>query len=115
MFDSVFTAAQVAAALQWSKRVILDALKQTPPSGTKVVHGNEARAWSKEALPQNILTELEEVAARRKTTVDALLTAPPRFRRPQYPLSHVCEETIERAGRLQCALAPALARLNDVD
>src|SRR5260370_192183 len=114
MFDSVFTAAQVAAALQWSKRVILDALKQTPPSGTKVVHGNEARAWSKEALPQNILTELEEVAARRKTTFDALLASPPPFWRPRYPLSQLCEKAIERASLLKRALAPALARLNDV-
>src|SRR5260370_9289858 len=115
MTEGLFTAAQMAVALHRSKRSVLEALERTAPSGTKIVHGNEARAWSKETLPQNILMAVEENAARRKTSVDALLASPPPFWRPRYSLSQVCEEAIGRASLLQRALAPALARMNDVD
>ena len=81
----------------------------------KIVGGNEARGWSKEALPQNILAALENVASRRKTNVDALLASPPPFWRPPYPLSHLCEEAIERASLLQRAFGPTLTRLNEAD
>jgi len=109
----MFTAAQIAAALRRPKRSVLDSLRRTPSIGTKIVHGNEARAWSKEALPQNILAALDDVASQRKTTVDALLAWPPPFWQPRYPLSQLCEQTIERASMLKRSLAPALARLND--
>jgi hypothetical protein len=115
MFENVFTAAQIATALQRSKRSVLEWLKRVPSSGTKIINGNEARAWSKDALPQNILTTLEQIASRRKTSGDALLASPPHFWRPLYPLSQLCEEAIERASLLKRAFAPALARLNDVD
>lgn len=101
--------------LQRSKRSVLESLKQTAPNGTKIVHGNEARAWTKDVLPQNILTALSDAAARGKTTVDALLASPPPFWRPRYPLSQLCEEAIERASLLKRAFAPALVRLNDVN
>src|SRR6266481_5417358 len=115
MTSDTFTATQIAATLQRSKRSLLESLKQTPPSETKIIHGNEAKAWSKDALPQNILTALEEIASHRGSTVDVLLSSPPPFWRPRYPLNQLCEESIERASLLQRALAPALARLNDVD
>src|ERR1700736_5170230 len=115
MCEQGFTAAQIAAALQCSKRSVLESLKGIAPTGTKIVSGNGARAWSKAALPQSIQTALEEIAARRKTSVEALLATPPPFWRPRYSLSQLCEEAIERASLLQRALAPALARLNDLD
>jgi hypothetical protein len=115
MTEDLFTAAQMAVALHRSKRSVLEALERTAPSGTKIVHGNEARAWSKDALPENILTALEDVAAEWKTSVDALLASPPAFWRPRYPLSQLCERAIERASLLKRALAPALARLSDAN
>jgi hypothetical protein len=115
MPENLFTAAQIARALQRSKRSILESLKRTPSTGTRIVHGNEARAWSKDALPQNVLTALEDVASQRETDVAALLASPPPFWRPRYPLSQLCEDAIERASLLQRALASALARLNDAD
>jgi hypothetical protein len=113
--SEVFTAAQMAVALHRPKRSVLEALGRAAPSGTKIVHGNQARAWSKDALPQNILTALEAVAARRQTSVDSLLFSPPTLWRPRYPLGQLCEEALERASMLKRALAPALARLSDVD
>jgi hypothetical protein len=115
MAQSVFTAGEIAAALQRSKRSVLESLSKTPPSETRIVHGNEARAWSKEALPQNILTALNDVAARLKTNVDGLLASPRPFWRPRHSLSELTAEAIERASLLEHALAPALARLDDVD
>src|SRR5260370_8586334 len=115
MRQDVFTAAQIAAALQRSKRSVLESLRQTPPSETKIVNGNETRAWSKDALPENVLAALEDVAKLRNASVEALLASPPPFWRPRYPLSQLCEKAIERASLLKRALAPALARQSDVD
>jgi hypothetical protein len=106
----VFSAAQIAAALRRPKRSVLESLKFTSPTGTKIVFGNEAKAWSKDALPKNILVALDEVAARRKTTIDALLVSPPLFWTPRYPLRELREEAIERASLLQRALRNVLAR-----
>src|SRR6266853_2675650 len=113
MAEDLFTAGLIAAALQRSKRSVLESLKRTPPSGIKIAHGNEAKAWSKDALPQNILTALEEIASYRRSSVDALLASPPPFWRPRCPLTQLCEEAIGRASLLQRALAPTLARIND--
>jgi hypothetical protein len=115
MVEDVFTAAQIASALQRSKRSVLESLRQTPVSETKIVHGNEAKAWAKDALPATIVAALNDAARRRKTTVDALLASPPLFWRPRHPLSELSRESIERASLLQRALAPALARLNDAN
>ena len=113
MLEVIFTAAQIAAALQLSKRSVLESLKRTPPSGTRIVHGNETRAWSKDALPPGVLAELEQIAARRKISVQALLASPPPISRPRYPLNELADEAIERASLLRRALAPALGRLDD--
>src|SRR5258708_4223494 len=115
MVEDMFTVTQIAAALQRSKRSVLESLKQTAPNGTRTVHGNYARVWSKNALPKSILAALEEVATRRNASVEVLLASPPPFWRRRHPLSQLCEEAIERASLLQRALAPTFARHNDVD
>ena len=115
MSENVFTVAQVARALQRPKRSVLESLRQTPSSETKMVSGNQARAWSKDALPRNILTALEDIASRRKSSVDALLLSPPSRWFPPHPLSELSKEAIERASLLQRSLALTLARLNDVN
>src|ERR1700736_6040878 len=94
--QDLFTAAQIAAALQQSKRSVLESLRRTPPSETKIVNGNETRIWSRDSLPENILIALEDAASRRKVSVDALVASPPPFWRPRYPLSQLREEAIER-------------------
>ncbi len=106
------TVAQIAAALQRSKRSVRQSLRRTCSSGTTLVAGNPARTWSKEALPRHLVAALEDVAFRRKTTVKELLASPEPIRRPRYPLSQLCERAIERASLLQRAIAPTLARLN---
>src|SRR5947209_2433744 len=113
MVENVFTAAEIAAALHRPRRSVLELLRQIPSGGTKIVHGNEARAWPKDALPQNIQAALGNAAARQSTTINALLTSPPPFWRPRYPLSQLCEEAIERASMLKRALGPPRARQND--
>ena len=115
MTEGHFTATQVAAALQRPKRSVLESLRRTPPNETRIVRGNQTKAWSKEVLPQTILSAVEEIAARRNTSVEALLASPPRFWRPRHPLSQLREEAIERASMLKRGLAPALARLNDAN
>ena len=70
---------------------------------------------SKQALPSKILAALSDVAARRGINIDALLAAPPPCWQPRYPVNELSEESIERASLLQRALAPAIARLDDVE
>src|SRR6266567_6497187 len=108
-----FAAAQIVATLRRSKRSVLEALEQAPFTATKSVGGNEARTWSKDTLPQNILKSLEEIASARKTSVDALLASPPTLWRPRYPLGELSQESIERASLLKRALEYALAKLDD--
>jgi hypothetical protein len=108
----MFTAAQIATALQRSKRNVLESLKRILPNGTKIVSGNQAKTWSN-ALPQSILAALGEMAYRQKTSVDLLLASPPTFWRPRYPLSELSQKSIARASLLKSALASAFARLND--
>ena len=113
MCAETFTAAQIATALHRSKRSVLESLKRRASTSTKLVSGNEARAWSKDTLPPSILTALEDVASRRKTSVTALLASPPPFWRPPHPLRELVDEAIERASLLQRALASTFSRLDD--
>jgi hypothetical protein len=113
--ENVSTAAQIGRALQRSKRSVLETLRHTPPRDSKTVNGNEASAWSKDALPQKILMALEDAAARRKTSVDALLAAPPPFWRPRYPINELTQESVEHASQLQRTLVPTFARRNDTN
>src|SRR6266851_1328141 len=115
MAQDAFTAGQIAAALRRSKRGVLGSLKRIPPTRKDIVSGNEARAWSRDALPVNIQAALQDAASRRSTTVERLLASPPPFWRPRYPLSELSRESIERASLLKQALAPAFTRLNDSD
>jgi len=61
----------IAATLRRSKRSVLESLKRTRSSGTKIIHRNEARTWSMDVLPRNILTALEDAASRQNISVDA--------------------------------------------
>jgi hypothetical protein len=115
MTPNVFTAAEIAVALHRSKRSVLESLSGTLTTQTKVVGGNETRTWTKDMLPRNILASIEDIAARRKLSVEALLASPPLFWRPRYALSELAQETIERASLLKQALSPAIARLSDVN
>jgi hypothetical protein len=111
MPKNVFTAAEIARALQRLKRSVLESLSNSPLSETKIISGNEAKAWSKDALPRNILAALDEIATRRGTNVDALLTSPPSRWFPPRPLSQLSKEAIERSSLLRRAIAPTLTRL----
>jgi hypothetical protein len=115
VIEHSFSATQIAGALQRSKRSVLESLKGIPPTGTKIVRGNVAQAWSKTAFPPNILTAIENVAERRRTSIDKLLAAPPHSGGRDIPLSELSKESIERASLLQRALSPAIARQNDAD
>jgi hypothetical protein len=113
MAQDAFTAGQIAAALRRSKRGVLESLKRIPPTRKDIVSGNNARAWSRDALPPNIQAALQDTASRRSTTVEALLASPPPIWRPQFPLSELSQEAVDRAAMLRRALAPAFARLHD--
>jgi hypothetical protein len=106
--DEVFTAPQIASALQRSKRSVLTALVDTAPAGMRLVSGNPARMWRLEQLPQRMRTELENAAARQQLNVAMFVASPPLRWQPKYPASECSEDAVARASLLQRALAPSL-------
>lgn len=111
--ENIFTAAQIAAALQRSKRTVLETLKGTQATQTAIVRGNATRAWSINELPQDMRIMLQNVASRRQMSVDDLLVAGMQLWRPRFPLSDLREGTGQRASLLRRALIPSFERMND--
>jgi hypothetical protein len=104
-----YTAAQIAGALSRTKRSILAALKDVPPS---TVLANGAGAWALSDLPGRIRERLQEEAERSHCRdIDTLLTKP--AREPRVVLADAPQQYIDKAVKLQRALRPMLERIND--
>ncbi len=110
-----FTAAQIATALGKAKRTVLATLKNVVASGQVIVSGNAAAAWSLETLPLRIRDELATIAkVRRYRDALHLLSAPPQAWKPALPLSEVAQPSLDKATKLQRALARVLALQTDL-
>jgi len=110
-----FTAAQIATALGKSKRTVLANLEGVAATASVIVSGNPASAWSLEALPERMRDELASIA-RRCGHRDGLhlLSGPPRSWKPSVPLSAVAQPALDKAGKLQRALARVLSLQTDL-
>lgn len=118
-----YTAAQIAAALAKaragvviarSKRTVLAALRDVP-AGEKFVSGNRAAAWPLESLPPRFREELRFIVQRdRYRDEQHLLSEPAKVWEPPVPLAQVAPHCLEKAGKLQRALARVLALQHDL-
>ncbi len=110
-----FTAAQIAAALGRKRQAIARALASVAPDTRIIVAHQPAAAWSIAALPESIQSDLETTAQRRGfRNVLALLAAPPQTWQPSIPLAQVAQSAVDKATKLQRALARALAGHKDL-
>lgn len=110
-----FTAAQIAAAIGKAKRSILAGLAGVVPSGQVIAGGNVAQAWSLESLPARMRGELKAIAkAGRYRDEIHLLSAPSQPWKPAVPLSEVARPSLDKAAKLQRALAQILALQTDL-
>jgi len=110
-----FTAAQIAAALGKAKRTVLANLSDVAPSGQVIVSGNVASAWNLESLPQRMRDELNTIAkAKHYRDALCLLSSPPQAWKPTLPLAEVAQPSLDKAAKLQRALARVLALQTDL-
>jgi hypothetical protein len=108
---SIFTAAEIAAALGRKRESIGRSLSSHAPSGTKVVSGNEARAWSVAALPGALLGDLQRLTVQLGCKdVETFLRQSGEPWSPSVPLARCHDESVEAARKLREALRPSLQR-----
>lgn len=119
--DNSFTVAQLSVALGVSKQTVLNDLAGTPPSVTRIVRGNEARAWTLAALPEAINARFRakavELGYEWQTYRDSCLSctaAGLRVWQPDIPLAELADASIAEAHKLRDALLPALQRKDDL-
>jgi hypothetical protein len=116
----VFTAAQIALALGKSPQAVRRHLCEVHPTGTRIVGGNEAAAWSVEQLPTPLKNALAGESVRSHCAGDDMvqrietLLAMPRTRwKPPVPMDKICDADIQLATNLRDALRPWLAGQHD--
>ena len=121
---NLYTAAQLAAALGVSKRGVLARLDATA-AGVVMVRGQQAAGWPISALPEQWRSRLDDAAtARQYRNAEAMLNAPPAppwqpeivrdGKREVVSLAELHPDCIAAAVKLQKALAPSLARNEDL-
>src|SRR5437764_1131216 len=118
---AMFTASHIAIALGKTKRCVQLALRNCEPAGRILIKGQQADAWRIEQFPVRFLNELRAAAASRGyRDAGHLLTDPPRRWMPKdkcgaiIPLGKIALNQIERASRLQAALAVSIQLRNDL-
>ncbi|HEX5218255.1 MAG TPA: hypothetical protein VFZ59_01705 [Verrucomicrobiae bacterium] len=112
-----FTAAQIASALGMKRQAVQWHLRNVSASGSVIVSGVEASAWSIQVLPETLRNRLEvEALQRGYRSAAAMLTTPPLTWPPKdFPkLDDITPEEIEKATKLRKALGPSLYGQHDV-
>jgi len=110
----VYTASRIGAALGRSPQAVHKALASVP-SAPLPTRGGTARGWAFADLPLAMRTELGEIANRRRyRDAEHLLSAPPREHQSPIPLAEIAPQCLTKADTLRRALAPVLARVNDL-
>jgi hypothetical protein len=108
-----YTAAQLAAALGYSKPTALKALQEIPPANVVVVSGNETNAWSFDQLPSAFKERLAKCAVRNGLGIGDYMESSARPWAPRVPVSKVSQVELQRAWNLKEALLPSIGRRLD--
>jgi hypothetical protein len=113
MIQNLFTASQIAHALGMKRQAVRRVLANVPPGGQVIVFGVPADAWTVCALPA-LLQELLAAEAKRLglQSPEQLLRAPAKRWESAVPFSEVAQHCLDKAAKLQRALAGIL-RLRD--
>lgn len=105
-----FTAAQIARALGKTRQVVQPALASVTPSSAQIVNGRTVNAWLISALPGAMQKEIGVAAALRGCrNAEHLLATASEPWKPSLPLSEIAQHCIDKAAKLQRALARVLA------
>ena len=110
-----YTAARIAVVLGMSKRGVLYALQGIPASGAVAVAGRAVDGWALSALPAALRKRIEKKLAGHVFRDPEHLFAEAQNPKPlPMPLSEIAPDAVEKAAKLKSALAPSLARRNDM-
>jgi hypothetical protein len=115
MIQNLYTTSQIAHALGMKRQAARRMLANIPPTSKVIVFGNPANAWTVCELPghlQELLTAKAERLGYRAS--EQLLSAPPGSWQPSVPLSQVAQHCLDKAVKLQRALARVLSLQNDL-
>jgi hypothetical protein len=109
-----FTAAQIAAALGNTPQSVRKQMRDLPPSGVRIIAGNEAAIWTVELLPAPLRERLAAEATRQHCrTIEAMLALPRQQWQPSIPLGKISDADIQAATKLRDALKPWLIQQHD--
>jgi hypothetical protein len=110
----MFTASRIAAGLGISPQAVRKGLLDTPATGSRIIGGIEAAAWSVDKLPESLRKRLDDEAARGSyRDAAALLAEPPKQWQPPLPLDKIADAHIDGARKLREALRPWLIQQRD--
>lgn len=109
-----FTASEIAAALGCSKRGVAKRLARTAPDQIIATRGGTAGTWRIESLPKQWQEDLISKAKKAgfREVPHLLQKAAVRFE-PKYSLAEIAPEFLQKAKKLQQALAQVIAKRND--
>jgi hypothetical protein len=109
-----FTAAQMAAVLGIKRQSVQGQLRDIVPAAVRIIHGNQAAAWTVDQLPLPLRARLAASATQQGCrTIEALLSMPRQQWQPALPLDKLAEDVIQSATKLRDALRTFLVRQHD--
>lgn len=112
----LYTAGQVAAALRISRRAVYYALSKVDSSGIIIRGESQHKTWSFSALPvsyrEQFVTRARQLGFR---SADHLLSSTVEEWRPRFALKDISQLHIDKAAKLQRALAWSLDHINDTN
>ena len=115
----LYTAVQIARAINGSVWTTRRALNNVEPTGSVIVNGKSAQAWALSKLPKKLQDDLEQTSINRGfKTVERLIQNPPQLWEPSIDgkdvkLSEIADHCIDAAARLQKALLPSLTQITN--
>jgi hypothetical protein len=115
MNQNLYTTSQIARTLGMNRRAVRRVLANVPAAGKVIVSGSPANAWTVCALPAS-LQELLAAEAKRLgyQSAEQLLRAPAKRWESAVPFSEVAQHCLDKAAKLQRALARVLSLRNDL-
>ena len=113
----LYTAVQIARAINGSVWTTRRALNNVEPTGSVIINGKSAQAWALNELPKKLQDDLEQTSINRGfKTVERLIQNPPQIWEPSIDgtptkLSDIVDHCIHDAAKLQKALLPSLTQI----
>lgn len=110
----LFTASQIARALGMKRQAAQRLLSGIAPSGQVIVKGRPVKAWTIFALSahsQELLASRAEACGYRSR--EQLVSAAERWE-PPFPLAEVAQHSVDKAAKLQRAMARVLELQDDL-